>query len=186
MSASVLVCMALGWGLERIAYRPLRNAPRLTPLITAIGMSIVLQNLAMMIWGRNYLTFPPLLPKVNFELAGAHFTAIQVIIVLVSAITMGGLLAAGLSHQARHGDARDGAEPGGGQPDGGQYQPRDRRRLRDRLGARRAGRRHGRYLLRNRPLPDGFHARPQGLYRRRARWHRQPRRGHVGRYCCSV
>ncbi|UCV28801.1 branched-chain amino acid ABC transporter permease [Ferribacterium limneticum] len=92
VSVSVLVCMALGWGLERIAYRPLRNAPRLTPLITAIGMSIVLQNLAMMIWGRNYLTFPSLLPKVNFELAGAHFTAIQVIIVAVSGITMGGLL----------------------------------------------------------------------------------------------
>jgi branched-chain amino acid transport system permease protein len=88
----VLVCMALGWSLERVAYRPLRNAPRLTPLITAIGMSIVLQNLAMMIWGRNYLTFPPLLPKVNFELAGTNFTAIQIIIVVVSAATMGGLL----------------------------------------------------------------------------------------------
>jgi branched-chain amino acid transport system permease protein len=82
--------MALGWGLERIAYRPLRNAPRLTPLITAIGMSIVLQNLAMMIWGRNYLTFPALLPKINFEVAGAHFTFIQVIIVLVSARPWGG------------------------------------------------------------------------------------------------
>jgi len=92
LSAAVLVCMALGWGLERIAYRPLRNAPRLTPLITAIGMSIVLQNLAMMIWGRNYLTFPSLLPKMDFEFAGANFTAIQVIIVLVSALTMGGLL----------------------------------------------------------------------------------------------
>jgi branched-chain amino acid transport system permease protein len=93
LSTSVLACMALGWGLERIAYRPLRNAPRLTPLITAIGMSIVLQNLAMMIWGRNYLTFPALLPKVSFELAGAYFTFIQVVIVLVSAATMGGLLA---------------------------------------------------------------------------------------------
>ena len=68
ISASVLVCIALGWGLERIAYRPLRNAPRLTPLITAIGMSIILQNLAMIVWGRNYLTFPPLFPKVHFEL----------------------------------------------------------------------------------------------------------------------
>src|SRR5574343_272553 len=92
LMAAVLVCMALGWALERVAYRPLRHAPRLTPLITAIGMSIVLQNLAMMIWGRNYLTFPSLLPKVNFELVGAHFTAIQIIIVLVSAATMGGLL----------------------------------------------------------------------------------------------
>jgi branched-chain amino acid transport system permease protein len=90
--AAVLVCMALGWALERVAYRPLRNAPRLTPLITAIGMSIVLQNLAMMVWGRNYLTFPALLPKIDFEFAGANFTAIQIIIVLVSAATMGGLL----------------------------------------------------------------------------------------------
>jgi branched-chain amino acid transport system permease protein len=92
LTAAVLVCMALGWGLERIAYRPLRNAPRLTPLITAIGMSIVLQNVAMIIWGRNYLTFPPLLPKMDFEFAGANFTAVQVIIVVVSALTMGGLL----------------------------------------------------------------------------------------------
>ena len=92
LTAAVLVCMALGWGLERIAYRPLRNAPRLTPLITAIGMSIVLQNVAMIVWGRNYLTFPPLLPKMDFEFAGANFTAVQVIIVAVSALTMGGLL----------------------------------------------------------------------------------------------
>lgn len=92
ISVSVLVCMALGWGLERVAYRPLRNAPRLTPLITAIGMSIILQNLAMIVWGRNYMTFPPLFPKMNFELAGTHFSAVQVMIVLVSAITMGSLI----------------------------------------------------------------------------------------------
>lgn len=92
VGVAVLACMALGWGLERIAYRPLRNAPRLTPLITAIGMSIVLQNLAMMLWGRNYLTFPALLPKHDFELAGANFTSVQLIIVLVSAATMGALL----------------------------------------------------------------------------------------------
>lgn len=103
LSVSLLLCMALGWGLERIAYRPLRNAPRLTPLITAIGMSIVLQNLAMMIWGRNYLTFPALLPKVNFELAGAHFTFIQVVIVLLSSATMAGLL--GLIYRTKLGMA---------------------------------------------------------------------------------
>jgi branched-chain amino acid transport system permease protein len=92
LSAAMLACMALGWSLERVAYRPLRNAPRLTPLITAIGMSIVLQNVAMIVWGRNYMTFPHLLPKVNFELAGAHFTAIQVMIVVVSGLTMSGLV----------------------------------------------------------------------------------------------
>jgi len=90
--AAVIACMALGWWLERVAYRPLRHAPRLTPLITAIGMSIVLQNLAMILWGRNYRTFPPLVPKAGFEVAGASFTSIQVVIVLVSAAVMGGLL----------------------------------------------------------------------------------------------
>lgn len=90
--AAMLVSMALGWSLERVAYRPLRGSPRLTPLITAIGMSIVLQNLAMIIWGRNYLTFPPLLPKVNFEFAGAHFTLIQIAIVLISAAAMSALV----------------------------------------------------------------------------------------------
>lgn len=51
---SIPVCMALGWTAERIAYRPLRRAPRLAALITAIGVSIIIQNLAMMYWGRNY------------------------------------------------------------------------------------------------------------------------------------
>ncbi|MGE5386237.1 MAG: branched-chain amino acid ABC transporter permease, partial [Betaproteobacteria bacterium] len=74
VAISVLACMALGWGLERVAYRPLRHAPRLTPLITAIGMSIVLQNLAMMLWSRNYMRFPDFLPKGNFTVAGANFT----------------------------------------------------------------------------------------------------------------
>src|SRR5574343_912866 len=92
LGASVLVCMALGWGLERIAYRPLRNAPRLTPLITAIGCSIVLQNLAMMIWGRNYMTFPAVITNTQFEFAGASFTSIQVAIVLISGLSMSGLL----------------------------------------------------------------------------------------------
>jgi branched-chain amino acid transport system permease protein len=84
--------MALGWGLERVAYRPLRDAPRLTPLITAIGMSIVLQNLAMLLWGRNYQIFPALLPKTGYSLAGAHFTSVQVYIVLIAAVTMLGLI----------------------------------------------------------------------------------------------
>ena len=90
--AAALACMALGWFLERVAYRPLRNAPRLTPLITAIGCSIVLQNVAMMVWGRNYMTFPPLIEKTQFEIAGASFTSVQVMIVLVAALSMGGLL----------------------------------------------------------------------------------------------
>src|SRR5277367_1269565 len=59
LAAAIPCCMLLGFTIERVAYRPLRHAPRLAPLITAIGVSIVLQNVAMMIWGRRYLPFPP-------------------------------------------------------------------------------------------------------------------------------
>ncbi|MEY4592550.1 MAG: hypothetical protein RIR18_1445 [Pseudomonadota bacterium] len=89
---SILTCMSIGWGLERIAYRPLRNAPRLTPLITAIGMSLLLQNLAMIIWGRNYLKFPPLIERVTYEFGDLSFSNVQILIVAVAAISMSGLL----------------------------------------------------------------------------------------------
>ncbi|MCG1041539.1 branched-chain amino acid ABC transporter permease [Mycetohabitans sp. B8] len=55
------VCACLGFIIEKVAYRPLRRAPRLAPLITAIGASILLQTLAMIIWGRNPLSFPQLI-----------------------------------------------------------------------------------------------------------------------------
>ena len=48
----------VGYTLERVAYRPLRKAPRLAPLITAIGLSIILQHLAMIIWSRNPIAVP--------------------------------------------------------------------------------------------------------------------------------
>jgi branched-chain amino acid transport system permease protein len=64
---------------------PAAHAPRLTPLITAIGMSIVLQNLAMIIWGRNYITFPADDQQGEFRVGGASFTNVQIIIVLVAA-----------------------------------------------------------------------------------------------------
>lgn len=89
---AALVCMVLGFSIERIAYRPLRNAPRLAPLITAIGVSIVLQQLAMLIWGRSYHSVPELLPAERHEIFGASYTEIQVIIVVVAAVTMIGLL----------------------------------------------------------------------------------------------
>ena len=63
-------CMVLGYTIERVAYRPLRNAPRLAPLITAIGVSILLQNIAMIIWGRQYISFPPVLPTSTFHFGG--------------------------------------------------------------------------------------------------------------------
>ena len=55
---AIPVCMLVNVIIERVAYRRLCNAPRLAPLITAIGVSILLQTFAMMIWGRSPLPFP--------------------------------------------------------------------------------------------------------------------------------
>jgi branched-chain amino acid transport system permease protein len=92
LAVSMSVCMALGFTIERVAYRPLRRAPRLAPLITAIGVSILLQTLAMMYWGRRYHTFPQIIKPTRHEFLGAAITDVQILIVLVSALIMGGLL----------------------------------------------------------------------------------------------
>ncbi len=89
---AIPACMLLGYGIERVAYRPLRHAPRLAPLITAIGVSIVLQNLAMIIWGRQYIAFPPLLPNDAYVIAGASITLLQIFIFLLATAIMTGLI----------------------------------------------------------------------------------------------
>jgi hypothetical protein len=55
---AIVVCSALNFAIEKLAYRPLRNAPRLAPLITAMGMSLLLQTLAMIIWKPNPKPYP--------------------------------------------------------------------------------------------------------------------------------
>src|SRR5205085_4583507 len=90
--AAIIVCMAIAYGMEKIAYRPLRKAPRLAPLITAIGMSIILQNVALMVWGRNYLTFPTLIQPTAHNIFGASMTDLQMLIVLLAGLLMAGLV----------------------------------------------------------------------------------------------
>ena len=90
-ACAVPVCMAIGYGLERLAYRPLRNAPRLAPLISAIGMSIILQHLALLVWSRNFLAFPQIIKAEPFHVGGATVTPVQIAIVLVSVAMMAGL-----------------------------------------------------------------------------------------------
>ena len=88
MLAAIAVCMCLGLAIERFAYRPLRHAPRLAPLITAIGMSILLQNIAMLIWGKQYIPFPPVFPQGEHRLLGAHVTDVQLIILATTLLLM--------------------------------------------------------------------------------------------------
>jgi len=89
---AVPACMLLGYTIERIAYRPLRGAPRLAPLITAIGLSIVLQQTAILIWGRNYIPFPPILNHDVLNIFGASITKLQVVIIVMCQVIMIGLL----------------------------------------------------------------------------------------------
>ena len=90
--AAMATCMLLGFTIERVAYRPLRHAPRLAPLITAIGISIVLQQVAVLIWGRQYVAFPALLPVTPINVGGAIVTNVQIFIFLLSGSIMAGLL----------------------------------------------------------------------------------------------
>jgi len=90
--ASVPACMGLSVLIERLAYRPLRNAPRLAPLITAIGLSITLQTLAMIFFSPNPMVFPDLLPTVPLQIAGATLAPKQALIFVVAMVLMLGLM----------------------------------------------------------------------------------------------
>ena len=90
---AIPVCMLVGYSMERFAYRPLRGAPRLAPLITAIGVSIILQHLAMMVWSRNVLAFPQILPLRTYVLGGAVISNVQIAILAICLGLMAGLAA---------------------------------------------------------------------------------------------
>jgi branched-chain amino acid transport system permease protein len=85
---AIPVCALVNVIIERVAYRRLRNAPRLAPLITAIGVSILLQTLAMMIWGRSPLLFPQLLSSEPITIAGAMISQTQLLLLVLAAVAM--------------------------------------------------------------------------------------------------
>ncbi|NDY89671.1 branched-chain amino acid ABC transporter permease [Ideonella livida] len=92
--AAIVVCSLLNFTIERIAYKPLRSAPRLSPLITAMGMSLLLQTLAMIIWKPNPKPFPAVLPMEVFFLweDGPVITLTQIIILITTVVVLGLLL----------------------------------------------------------------------------------------------
>jgi len=89
---AMVVCVILGVSIERVAYRPLRRAPRLAPLITAIGISILLQYSAALIWGKQYIAMPELIEPTRISIAGAQLTDLQVVIFLLACLIMASLL----------------------------------------------------------------------------------------------
>ena len=88
---AVPVCMLVAYLMERLAYRPLRRAPRLAPLITAIGVSIILQHLALLVWSRNVMAFPQIIQSRTYTIAGAAITSVQIAIVALCVGIMTGL-----------------------------------------------------------------------------------------------
>ena len=87
-----VVAAALNFVIEKVAYRPLRNSPKLAPLITAIGMSILLQTLAMIIWKPNFKPYPNLLPSAPFNIGGAVITTTQILILGMTAVSLAVLM----------------------------------------------------------------------------------------------
>jgi branched-chain amino acid transport system permease protein len=100
---AMVVCAVCGVVIERIAYRPLRNAPRLAPLITAIGVSILLQQLAILVFGRNYFSFPELIDKTPINIGPVTVTLNEIVILIASIALMAGLL--WLVHRTKIGTA---------------------------------------------------------------------------------
>ena len=92
--AAVVVCTALGVAVERIAYRPLRDASPLAVLITAIGVSYLLQNVALLIFGSNARQFTSVVNLPPLKLAGGELSisSVTIVTILACVVIMAGLL----------------------------------------------------------------------------------------------
>jgi branched-chain amino acid transport system permease protein len=85
---AVVFCSAYGFTIEKLAYKPLRNAPRLSPLISAIGVSIFLQNYVMLTQGATDKVFPSIAGGAGFAFFSSRITYLQSLIIAVSAFIM--------------------------------------------------------------------------------------------------
>lgn len=85
---TIVFCSSYGFTVEKIAYKPLRNAPRLSPLISAIGVSIFLQNYVMLTQGATDKVFPSLFGNAGFNFLSIRATYLQTSIIMVSGIMM--------------------------------------------------------------------------------------------------
>ncbi len=91
MFGAMLACAVLGVIIERFAYRPVRRASRLTLLITAIGVSLFIENAAQLVFGPDPKFFPSLAPHRDFLVAGVRVTSEQLTVIVVSFLLMIGL-----------------------------------------------------------------------------------------------
>ncbi|WP_022666757.1 branched-chain amino acid ABC transporter permease [Desulfospira joergensenii] len=88
-SAAILYSCCYGYTMEKIAYKPLRNAPRLSALISAIGMSLFLQNYVLLAQTSDFLPFPSLIPDFEFWEPYSHIiTSPELVILITTVIVM--------------------------------------------------------------------------------------------------
>jgi branched-chain amino acid transport system permease protein len=89
---SIIICAVLGVVIERVAYRPLRNAPRLAPLISAIGVSLILEDFGKFTLGLNPVSLPTILPKTPYYVGSSNYIYnTDLLAIVVSVILMVGL-----------------------------------------------------------------------------------------------
>jgi branched-chain amino acid transport system permease protein len=84
MLASMIACAVIGLGIERFAYRPVRKASRLTVLIVAIGVSLLIENLSQILFGADPKFFPQLIPETAWHVLGVTITNQQVVVLAVA------------------------------------------------------------------------------------------------------
>jgi branched-chain amino acid transport system permease protein len=89
--ATMLVMGTVGIIIERFAYRPLRHAPRLAPLITAIGVSFILQNIIQAIFSSSPINVPQIFPRIKLDLLGGSIGVLNIFMVAVAILLMLGL-----------------------------------------------------------------------------------------------
>lgn len=85
---SVVICAGLGMLIEFLAYKPLRQAPPLSVLITAIGVSYFLQNLALLLFGSQQMAYPTLIRLGQVSVGGVTIDGITILTLLVTALIM--------------------------------------------------------------------------------------------------
>jgi branched-chain amino acid transport system permease protein len=90
-AATMTITGFLGVAIERLAYRPLRSAPRLAPLITAVGVSFLLEGILFMIKGANQISYPNLLPAGKIGAGAFQIGITNLIIIAIALVLMVGL-----------------------------------------------------------------------------------------------
>ncbi len=100
---AMIGCAAAGMVIERFAYRPVRHASRLTVLIVAIGVSLLLENLGQLVFGAEPKFFPQLIPESSWALGSLRFTNQQWLVIVITVLLMVGLTL--FIHRTRTGKA---------------------------------------------------------------------------------